>query len=605
MECTIKFLLCSGILTVMLYSATLCEEVGTGNDEKDATSSLQLSSWSKFNDAIAEPPSCPDTWFVHRGNSCKCGETYYDTASCDEDTKEVGVLDCYCMTFDSTHNVTVLGACFFNCVNFTKSYSDFIYHNVPRDIASAVDNNSVCGYLYRTGTLCGQCIDGYYPAVYSYSFECVPCNDVNLKSNWGIYVAIAYLPLTVFIIFLFMFRVSVVSPKLNAVIFLTQTFAYPLNVRIFLMATKHNLPVNILVKIIETVLGIWVLDFFRALLPGICLKINTLEVLALDYLIAVYPMLLMVIAYSLVELHGYGFRLVLYMWRPFHYFFARFRRKWDLRTSIIDTFVTFFLLSTTRLLDVSLRLLMATELSTADGKSLGLYLYENASIKYFGLQHLPYGLLAIAVLTLFIILPTCLLILYPVACCRKCLKQSKLKGRALDEFVYAFHQYYKDGSDGSMDCRWFSAFFLLMKLNFFVLFAMTVGGFFYNLAVIFTTVCVAVVIVVQPYKKEYENFNILDTVIMLLLALWLASITCLNVAVLENRFYEKSAFLLVGLVGLFSPVYLCMVTVHWLYHRGFLGFKITTQAARTPDLPDRILHSGDYGSYSTLDSQST
>ena len=88
-------------------------------------------------------------------------------------------------------------------MNITKSYIDSIYHNVPRDFESAVDNNSVCGYLYRTGTLCGQCIDGYYPAVYSYSFDCVPCNDENLKSNWGIYVATAYLPLTVFIIFLF------------------------------------------------------------------------------------------------------------------------------------------------------------------------------------------------------------------------------------------------------------------------------------------------------------------------------------------------------------------------------------------------------------------
>ena len=34
------------------------------------------------------------------------------------------MLDCYCMTFDSTHNATVLGACFYNCVNITKSNSD-------------------------------------------------------------------------------------------------------------------------------------------------------------------------------------------------------------------------------------------------------------------------------------------------------------------------------------------------------------------------------------------------------------------------------------------------------------------------------------------------
>ena len=44
--------------------------------------------------------------------------------------------------------------------------------------------------------------------------------------------------------------------------------------------------------------------------------------------------------------------------------------------------------------------------------------------------------------------------------------------------MYAFHQYYKDGSNGSMDCRWFAAFYLLMKLGFSVLIAITVGGIF-------------------------------------------------------------------------------------------------------------------------------
>ena len=99
-----------------------------------------------------------------------------------------------------------------------------------------------------------------------------------------------------------------------------------------------------------------------------------------DYLIAVYPMLLMVIAYSLVELHGHRFRPVLYMWRPFHYFFARFRREWDLRTSIIDAFVTFFILSTTKLFSVSFHLLMPTELFTVYTDSLGLYMLVERSV---------------------------------------------------------------------------------------------------------------------------------------------------------------------------------------------------------------------------------
>ena len=73
---------------------------------------------------------------------------------------------------------------------------------------------------------------------------------------------------------------------------------------------------------------------------------------------------------------------------------------------------------------------------------------------------------------------------------------------AINEFVYVFHQYYKDRSDGSMDCRWFAAFYLLMRLGFYVLFAMTISGFFYSLAVVFTIVCVVVVIVVQRTLQE-------------------------------------------------------------------------------------------------------
>ena len=76
--------------------------------------------------------------------------------SCDEGTKEVRVLDCYCITFDSTSNKTVVGECFVNCVNVSKSYYDYMYHRVPRDLVGGDDNNSVCGYLHRTGTLCAD-----------------------------------------------------------------------------------------------------------------------------------------------------------------------------------------------------------------------------------------------------------------------------------------------------------------------------------------------------------------------------------------------------------------------------------------------------------------
>ena len=107
------------------------------------------------------------------------------------------------------------------------------------------------------------------------------------------------------------------------------------------------------------------------MLPEVCINVIPLHTLALDYLVAIYPMLLIGIMYIIVELHGYGFRPVRYIWRPFHRFFARFRRHWGIQTSIMDAFVTFFILSTTKLFYVSFSLLVATQVFTPDGSTSG------------------------------------------------------------------------------------------------------------------------------------------------------------------------------------------------------------------------------------------
>ncbi len=47
---------------------------------------------------------------------------------------------------------------------------------------------------------------GYAPAVYSYSSACVECK--NYKYNWIKYIAIAYIPLTVFYVLMVLLKVS-------------------------------------------------------------------------------------------------------------------------------------------------------------------------------------------------------------------------------------------------------------------------------------------------------------------------------------------------------------------------------------------------------------
>ena len=62
---------------------------------------------------------------------------------------------------------------------------------------------------------------------------------------------------------------------------------------------------------------------------------STLYLLTLEYIVAVYPLLLTLVIYVCVEMHDSGVRVVVCVWRPFHMCFTRFRRKWNPKGSVM------------------------------------------------------------------------------------------------------------------------------------------------------------------------------------------------------------------------------------------------------------------------------
>ena len=80
---------------------------------------------------------------------------------------------------------------------------------------------------------------------------------------------------------------------------------------------------------------------------NIYLDLTTLQTLALDYAIAIYPLLLVIIIYIVIELHARWYRVLIWLWRPFHRCCVRFMitRAMDIQSSIIKVFATFLLLS--------------------------------------------------------------------------------------------------------------------------------------------------------------------------------------------------------------------------------------------------------------------
>ena len=157
--------------------------------------------------------------------------------------------------------------------------------------------------------------------------------------------------------------------------------------------------------VILLLFGIWNLDFFRLIYTPFCLHPNatTLQVLSLDYIIAVYPLVLIILTYILVRLHYNNCRLVVWMWKPLIICFARCRRQWDIQNSLVDAFATFLLLSYVKFLSVSFDILTPASVWDVHGNQQHWVLYYDGSVEYLGREHIPYVLLAVSVLMIFTI----------------------------------------------------------------------------------------------------------------------------------------------------------------------------------------------------------
>ena len=114
-------------------------------------------------------------------------------------------------------------------------------------------------------------------------------------------------------------------------------------------------------KVVLVLCGIWSLNFFRSVIPLFCVSSNikTIHALALEYLVAFYPIFLILLTYICIKLHDNNFRPVVWLWKPFHKHFVHLRRRWDSTASMTNAFTTFLLLSFSKILFVSFTLFYA------------------------------------------------------------------------------------------------------------------------------------------------------------------------------------------------------------------------------------------------------
>ena len=406
---------------------------------------------------------CHELWHYLRNGYCYCGIGEHGVIFCDK--QYIHVKQGICVTWDNATGSAEVHHCLFT--KWSDNYTCTI-HDVYRISTTATGeklNHFTSGDYNRQGRYCSQCIDGYGPAVFSDDVICADCTKH--RHLWILNFMFQLFMVTILCLLLMLFQIKGTSTPLNVIVMYAQLVTMGLKFDRNLRTRLSCYIGHTFTVIIVTSLGVFNLDFFHTLIPPLCVSpsFKSINVLLFDYIIASYPLFLTMLIYLSIEVHD---RKQTLFWRYLpRNCFKMFHTSWNPKRTILNTFATFLLLSYSKLLFTSIRLLLAFQSHNIYGEkvlSSSLLLYD-PTIRFFHNEHVPYAVVALLVILIFIILPPILLLVYPTVMFKKFLSCLGFqRWDILHHIMDIFQGWYKDGTEGTRDYRPLSALYLLYRV---------------------------------------------------------------------------------------------------------------------------------------------
>ena len=524
---------CSASLHIPLYSSDGEDDISTSDPPP-----------SESSEGIFNDDKCPP-WFLMNSDNSRChfSRSFQGRVTWVKSTLQTLVLQCYCMTNDSLTHQLAVSACPYTCL------VNVGYYTLPCH-ASTIESFT-CAQFKRRGLSCGDCAPGYAPPVYSYTSHCVRCSQDSVSVNWLKYLAVAFLPLTLFTLFVIFFQIKVTSPYLFSYVFFLQTMTMSVNMRLVQsLLEQKKINSGIVTKLGITLVSFWNLDFFQMFYDPFCLhpSMTTLMANFMDIFVALYPFVLIgVIAVFLRS--GIGdTRVCAMLCVPINRLYQYFDSEWDLRSNLISAFATFILLSSEKILSVGFDMLLPAYVYPIDRHSpTSLHVFSSGNIEYFSGQHIPFALASIVVILALVILPMIVLLCYPLTGFRRLvLKRLNLDTDAMKLFVNHFHESYKNRLDDGAEYRWFPVLYFVLRIVIPFLFGAILSSFFFPIAGVVLTAFMVFLAVCRPRKYEVHNaIDIFHVMYYLIFILGIMSNITANSQTRRKEFLHTSVIIII------------------------------------------------------------
>ena len=537
---------------------------------------------------------CP-TWTVPKGGyssnntqDCICGDSVGQMVRCDPVSLNVSLLMGNCMSYNNESSKAYVASCPYKTLHLTS-----IYTSLPRDPSEL--NDVVCSPLNREGLVCSECKPGHGPSVFTNNLQCYKCSG--MYHGWALYIFLELSPVTVLFFAMVLFHIRLTSGGANCLLFNMQMMVVILSYGTHVGLYPFGTTSEVFHKLIITIYGVWNLDFFREIIPPFCVSenINGIHAVALQYLSVVYLLVLTVGVYIVLEMHYRGCRLTMWLWKHIFKHLIRVKQNWTLKTSLVNSLASFLLLSYTRLMLTSFNLIYPVSIYDENGDIFKRALNFQESWEYFGRKHLPFALLAIAILLMLILIPIFMFVIYPMKVCQRHCFRIRCVQVVLHTFVELFQGCFKDGANGTKDLRYFSVFYFILRILMFITHMFSYEGspkLSFLLPGLVLLCASHIILLIRPYKKTL--YNSVDGIMLAI-----ASIICffytINVFIADTE--EGRLFQIAIQMGFFMPmVVIVAYIVYWCLHMCKDKIRSVRRVvySSVEDFPDRVLNPDRY-----------
>ena len=401
-----------------------------------------------------------------------------------------------------------------------RSDSTMSFIDLPRDPSEV--ENFLCGRLNRQGVLCGECLPGYAVAINSPAYECVLCNAKPAES-FGLavaYIVLTYAPITILFWVIFRYNLNLANSAaagfvLYAQIISSEFFditAYQLS---YLGAGESSKRFE---KAYTIIYGIFNLRSFSLAFPSFCIInstwFNILFLLFLDYFIALYPIVVIIMVYF--------YKSLSFCQKFYHHCTECFERfccsrcrnqqldsseKVSKNNSLVYSFLAFMILSYSKFGLASIKTLLYTELFDSTGKARAIRVQLAGDLTYFkDKEYIPYGVIAIFVVIICVLLP-------PLLLTGGIDLMNWITGKPLFRWLTKcwrseIAQIYRDAFVGYKPKRqWFAGVYFWFRLIMFIVYCLTPTIFMqYFLQQVFILTLLVLVTLFRPYSNKFYNY---------------------------------------------------------------------------------------------------